>query len=929
MRVRVASAGTGKTTSLVRRFLERIGEGEPLRRMAGVTFTRNAAAELRARVGEGLRDLLQDGSYLGGLVTLDPAARPRYQEALRELDGATLTTIHGFMSLGLRLSAPLLGLDPDFTALPEWEAQAIFEEEFEAVLLVARDPDHPLHESAARIGEPARPWAQAVFAQRSLAERLAPGPGDARAADLLALYQEAYPRVLARLGATRASPAEIERRALQLVRTPGALARLTARAPRVVVDEFQDVNPLQGRFFAALEAGGAQVEVVGDPKQSIYGFRQADVEVFRTALRTGEVLAPLQESRRHAQVPVRFLNALTRTLAAREWGFVQDEAPEVRAAGAQADVRGRVEVHWVRGGPALGALRPREATVLAERLAEAHRAHGVAYQDMAVLARTYAGLRTVRAALRAQGVPAVLLQGRGYYQRSEVRDLAHALRVGIDPAGPSLPAWLRGPFGGLTPGELDATFMAEDPLAHLEAAHPAVWARLQRMRAAAQEPPLVALRTLVRTPVAEEVRMVDLLSVEQRENVDALLFSVAQQPPGELEVLLERLDLLSRRGEAGDVPQAGEGVSLLTVHASKGLEWPWVAVYDLGGGGRPRPAPLYLEEGRLHLPGGPGFEAARSADATRQRQESYRMLYVAASRARDALILTGSVTDRGAEGWATALAAMKLGPDRPPRTQDDFVLAVHPPAPAELPDPDEPAGAAGGLPEAPWTQRRFAAGPFPPVESPSRVRGGVEGAAPAAGPRPDDEVAEARLVSDPAEGDRLPGQAVAVGTLLHDAIRRDADPTDRDEMALLRAQEVMFPYAPEEQDRLLAEVREMLGVYRSLLGGPLPALEARTRDLREWPVVLPEGGQVWQGLIDRLYLAEGTWYLDDYKTDRTLRPERYAFQLAVYREAVLRVSKVRPVTRLVGLRDGAVLPYDNETLRAAWAARRGAGRQDG
>ena len=59
----------------------------------------------------------------------------------------------------------------------------------------------------------------------------------------------------------------------------------------LLVDEFQDVNPLQGAFFRALEQGGLQTEVVGDPKQSIYGFRHADVEVFRAALAEGEVFA--------------------------------------------------------------------------------------------------------------------------------------------------------------------------------------------------------------------------------------------------------------------------------------------------------------------------------------------------------------------------------------------------------------------------------------------------------------------------------------------------------------------------------------------------------------------------------------------------------------------------------------------------------------
>src|SRR6056297_543727 len=454
VKVRVASAGTGKTTSLVARFLTLIGEGEPLRRLAGVTFTRSAAAELRERVGAGLREILSEGAYLGDLVVAPADARPRYEEALRELDGATLATIHGFMALGLRLSAPIVGLDPDFGSLPEWEAQAVLEEELEGIVLVAQDPGHALHAAATRLGDRAAPLVVEAFRQRSLAERIEPASDDPDAADVVALLRAAYGRFEARTGASRLAPSEIERRALALTRSPQALARLASRAPRVVVDEYQDVNPLQGRFFAALEAGGVQVEVVGDPKQSIYGFRHADVSVFRRALATGEVQAPLTESRRHARLIVRFLNALTRELSARDWGFGPDEAPEVQGAGAQREARGRVEVHWVHGGSRIGDLRPTEAQVLAERLVAAHR-RGRPWREMAVLARTHHGLERVRAALQAAGAPAVLRQGRGYYKRTEIRDLVTALKVGIEPDPASLATWLRGPFGGLPPGAID------------------------------------------------------------------------------------------------------------------------------------------------------------------------------------------------------------------------------------------------------------------------------------------------------------------------------------------------------------------------------------------------------------------------------------------------------------------------------------------
>lgn len=912
MRVRVASAGTGKTTSLVRRYLELIGSGTPLRRVAGVTFTRAAADELRGRVGEGVRALLRDGTYLDGLYDLRAADRPRFEEALLELEGATLTTIHGFMIAGLRLAAPTLGLDPAFRLVGEWEAEAMFEEEVKSLRFLAADPAHDLHGAVAELGDDLEGWLLALFRQRSLRERFVPDDHP-RAHALERLFAAAYRRFELRLGAGRLAPSEVERRALRLVRTEPALARLRDRYRLALVDEFQDVNPLQGEFFEALERGGVAIEVVGDPKQSIYGFRHADVGVFRRALAEGEELEPLTDTRRHATVLARFLNRLTCTLAEEGWGFGPREAPAVESAGAQAEVQGRVEVLWAAGDEPIGALRAREAEALAGRLRALHDEGGYAWHDMAVLARSHVSLQAAEAALTRAGVPAVFVQGRGYFDRLEIRDLYHALRVAVDPRGRSLAAWLRSPFAQLPLDEASAVLAAEDPVARLAELRPEVHARLERMRGAALGSPLAALKFLIRDPFLDGRRYVDHLEDRARENVDALLFTVAQGPPGDLEVLLDRLDLLSRQRDAGDVPQSGDGVQLLTVHRSKGLEWPVVAVFDLGRMPWHPPQPLYLhpEDGALCVGGSPRFEEAREATKAREEDEGYRLLYVAASRPRDVLVLTGSVKGGKPDGWAKALAAMGMGPGAGPFDRAELLLRTvgldggAALAPAAVGGSGR--AAARPAPSAPpWLDRRFALHPHPPVHSPSRLEG-------------DDASPEPLPPRDPDEGERLPGRATTVGTLVHYAISQDWSEATPQQLDNLRAQEVMFPYAVDEQDAILAEVRSLLASYRALLGTALPAVAERDEDHRELPMALPAGPTVWQGVIDRLYRVGDDWVLEDYKTDREERPDRYHFQLGVYWRAVRLVRGVAPRVQLVYLRSGNVVRVPAEALEAALA----------
>ena len=906
--VRVASAGTGKTTSLVLRYLQLIDQGVPLRRVAGVTFTRAAADELRQRVGEAILQVRQDGTYLGDLFRATSGSEERFHLAANELEGALLTTIHGFMIAGLRLNAPQMGLDPGFGILAEWEAQALFEVELSSLLLLAQESDHHLHGPARFLGNEAVPKALRLFQKRSLAERLTFGNSPEEAA-LARVYQAALTAFDSRMGASSLAPSEVERRALQMLMVPQARERLAGRYPRVLVDEYQDVNPLQGSFFERLAEVGTDLELVGDPKQSIYGFRNADVAVFRRALRraesAGTVLPALDQSRRHSCAVLAFLNRLTGHLAEAEKGFGRSEAPSVSGAGIRAEAAGAVELQIVSDERPLGELRLREAELLGERL-RAHNAAGVPYAEMAVLARSYTGLALVQRALTAQGVPNVLGQGRGYYERTEIRDVHHALSVGVDPSGASLAPFLRGPFAALELAEVADVWTRppEERPAYLSEAYPAVGERLAWLTETAFLRPLAAIKQLLRQPVIAGRSYLESLGPRARENVDALLFDVAARPPADLSLLLDRLELLARQADAGDVPQSGAGVRLLTVHASKGLEFRLTAIFDAGAWPSSRVEPVLVEPatGAVHLMGGPGFAEAAAEARRRQREESYRLLYVAASRARDTLLVTGSEGYSGARGWLAELLRLRLTGAHALQG----VTVERQPYTAPRPAPKVEPRHRAPLEPAPYLGEKVEGSRLPPVTSPSRLT-------PADEPLP-----AAVLASSEREIERgRVGWGSARGTLVPYAIGQDWTEDDEGALTTLRSQEVLFPFSDAQRSELITEVTGLLGDYRALLGNGLPALGERSVDRAELPLTVRRGELVWEGIVDRLYKVGDEWLVDDYKTDVQVIPERYYVQLGLYLEALEGALGQRPRGRLVFLRERRVIEPPREELERA------------
>ncbi|MDQ0751153.1 superfamily I DNA/RNA helicase/RecB family exonuclease [Streptomyces africanus] len=379
----LAGPGTGKTTTLVESVAERIARGGDPERVLVLTFSRRAAVELRDRMAlrSGAAHAPQATTFHSFCYALVRAHQDSdlFVEPLRLLSGPEQDVSVRELLAG-QVDLERLGL-----AHVRWpdELRAClttrgFADEVRAVLARTRElglgPD-TLDAFARRTGRP-----------------------DWRAA---AAFLAEYLDVLDLQGVI--DYAELVHRAVLLAHRPEVAARLAARYDAVYVDEYQDTDPAQVRLLHALAGGGRTLVAFGDPDQSIYAFRGADVNgildfphAFPRADGRPAPVAVLRTSRRSGAA----LLAATRLLTQR-MPLTRLPAEKVRAHRELAPVRdgGRVEAYTY---PTPGT----ELDNIADILRRAHLEDGVPWSDMAVLVR--AGSRiipTVRRALTAAGVP--------------------------------------------------------------------------------------------------------------------------------------------------------------------------------------------------------------------------------------------------------------------------------------------------------------------------------------------------------------------------------------------------------------------------------------------------------------------------------------------------------------------------------------------
>ena len=775
-----AGAGTGKTAVLVERVVRAtLDRGLDVDSILVITYTRRAAGELRTRIRAAL------------------AERGRHDLA-RELDGAWISTIHGFCNRLLRAYPLAAGLDPRFRELDDSQASVLRSEAFGAALgeflagddrqrlellatygsaglrrmlttvyetlrAAGRDLDlavAPRPELAQRVeelrdaaralaGDPDATEAQCRAATELLAllerdsrpDRLmslsgfkargdrAAAYGEALAAveqaaldeaaardrallqELLDAFAAKYAEAKARESALDFEDLQLEARNL-LRSHPEIREREQLRFREILVDEFQDTNALQTEIVELLRTPETELFFVGDEFQSIYGFRHADVDVFRERRAAAKTLLSLTNNYRSRPEVLAAVNHLFGSHFGSEFQELTAavEFPDpvfghpVELLVTDKESYKDTPEHWRRG----------EARAVARRVRELVDAGTATAGEIVLLFAAGTDAEWYEQELRREGLPTYRATGKGYFGQQQVVDMLMYLRLLQNRYDDeALLAVLASPFVGVSNDALALIrrVASRRPLfSGIEHTLPpglaerderllrAFRQRYDRLVAAM---PRLSLERLCEQLVAEHDYDLAVLAQWDGRRRYANMRKLARlarsyeelrgpDVEGFVRFVAEQEAVGAHQLEAVAEEEGADAVRLLTIHAAKGLEFKVVIVADAG---RDRVAPspdeiLALPDGRFGFRvADPGtakrrgafdYDEVKEARAEAEQAERLRLYYVAMTRARERLIVSGSVDFGKASEVSTPIAWVLE------RLEADEELAAAGDAPIEL-----------------------------------------------------------------------------------------------------------------------------------------------------------------------------------------------------------------------------------------------------
>jgi ATP-dependent helicase/nuclease subunit A len=730
---------------------------------------------------------------------------------------------------------------------------------------------------------------------------------------------------------------------------PDVRRRLKQRFRLLLVDEFQDTDPLQYEIvlFLAEEPGGEAREpfrarldpgrlfVVGDPKQSIYRFRGADYAAFARAIER------IPESNRDDLSLVGNFRSVPGVVDPVNALFAHPRGCWIPAEGYQAPYEAIDAVRPAEGrepavdvwtveladGAKAADRRAAEGRVIAEAIERwAGPGKDLGYEQITLLFRACTNLSYYLRALRERDIPFVVDGGRDFLQRPEVAQLMATLRAVSRPNDqPSLLAYLRSPAGAVSDVEL-ARYAREDGAwdwsAEPDPDHfPNLANAFRRLRDLEAETRDMTADRFVRR-LLDRTAMLSLgaLAFEGAQRVAnlqklaAAVGDLARDGTLSLEEVIDALEEGRLEEIESDRPladDAAEAVRITNIHRMKGLENDVIVVPDLARRdwtGRDTSDPVSVPVTR----DGIRLLAVRCGDLTNSARvwheienrrhagyEESRVLYVALTRARERLVLIAA-RPSGSSTWLRALEPWGYDAAHPPpdgellaggRVRHRLREPPSRPTPKETKAPDAETLAVSAYEE---TVAKLRAEARPPLSAPSA---------------PEEDGAAAR---EPSTSRSLGREA---GEVLHRLLERwDGKEPDRMREEL---ETQCGETARERGVDAAALQREAEEILDAFLASDLPDRFIRVERLgAEVPVLMrdEETGQTYRGSIDLLYRdAGGEIVVADYKTDRETEVDRlgsrYGPQLGVYAEAVRRALDLaaRPRAELWLLRTGEVV----------------------
>ncbi len=712
----------------------------------------------------------------------------------------------------------------------------------------------------------------------------------------------------------------------------------------VLVDEFQDTDPVQYELMLAISEGlGSQAStwqkmalepgklfIVGDPKQSIYAFRRADIEAFDRVVQKieedGGVIQTLTTNFRSDAAVLGPVNDVFDRLFERR-PLVQpanvrlEVQPQRRPSTFDAGVRVQVTLPAPdeRAFDAAGATRA-EGETLARWLAEEVLSRPqVKPGHIALLFRKLTQADTYVDALRRYGLPYVIEGEKHFYRRQEVIDLMNVLRVLDHPHDTvALAGVLRSPLGGLPDRALyelrrakGFEYLRIEPLSawkHPEAsAVRFLYGHLAWLHRRVGALPLAEVLELIfdRLPLLEiaaasshgEQAVANLLKVKH--TAAALSDRPHLTLSGFVDLMVARLDEQPDEAESPLSEESSTAIQVLTIHKAKGLEFPIVVLPGLHqGSGRERGLPLVTFDWSsgsygLSLGGVHNFGAVlvHEKQKVREDAERRRVLYVGMTRAKDMLVLSGGMTGRATGetvlGMLQEIGEGVVGASETETLTIGASVIPHRTTTAPSRKRSSRPGAAGPVTGAPnpdaiatlWSEREDRwekACRTPRHLTPSAIgQGDLPGS------------------FRPSKGETDQDVGRLVGILAHRILEQWDFHSPADGL-LDRIEPMTQQLLASEQARLMPAItdslREVFGNFaRSEL---YQRLALATILGREVPFAMPwEEGQIVHGVMDVIYRLDGRIWIGDYKTDAVAakevpeRAERYRSQMTLYKTA--------------------------------------------